>query len=993
MKVGLSGTFDIDNYGDILFPLVVSQVLSDLEIVPLSPTEGKPNFDDSYITNKISTKYDSNLSALIIGGGNIIRTTSSYLDKYVEMNVENTSYLNLWLSLTLSNINNMAPIVWNCPGVAEVLDEKLNVIIKKALERTNYISVRDQQSKDILLNISSDLNISVVPDSVWSISEIVPKGLLEKDFIHVMEDDKCLKKQYIVFHFNDRYLNDNNAETLVELIKKIVIKFNAIPILLSLGNCHNDSDLIEKISNGLDIEHKCIARPSSLVQCLSILAYSKAYFGSSMHGFITASSYGNTAICIAEDKIKFDGIQDLFLNTKVYVNSWSELISLIDNIDLISRSYSAIKVKTNAINKLNVHWHKIKEILSGCEKNHEINFKDLDSWNLIISSIKIESLEKRLTDLNSRNRKIERELNKTKLDVVAYRAKLSLLHIRVSDKLVNRILAIPYSKQVLRRLKKTYSSIVDNYRNLKFKYIDTGTWNISEKAIDEVKNYDINKKSRKIAVVTALYGGYDNLMLPLNICDDFDYFCFTDRQQDTFGVWKLCSAPYYNEDTTRVARFVKTHLNELFPNYDYVIWVDGNVRFNHKIENILEDFIKSNKDICLIKHPIRNCVYEEANKCIDLNKDSPDLIEMQAQFYRKSGFPENYGMYETNVYIINNRSDKIDKFYSIWWSEIKLRSRRDQMSITYSLKNSGLTVEHLLTYGKSVREDENFQIFHHQKSRYLKSPKVLESVRENKIPDFSYINKIGKIVNLDSYIFDIIICVYNALDDVKLCIDSVMKEIDGVNKIIIVNDYSNQETTDYLNSISDFDKIETKNWVRKLKQAAFSSDKVGIVGPISNAASNQSVPNVGGTKGQTAINTLPVGYTPEMMNDIAETFTPLIYPIVPLIHGFCIGIKSTVIDKIGYFDDVNFSRYYGEENDYCLRAHLAGFEHIISIDTFIFHSKSKSIEEEERIIHMDKAGKKLREIYGYDEVKSYVLQVERNPILINLRKYYDDKIK
>ena len=37
-------------------------------------------------------------------------------------------------------------------------------------------------------------------------------------------------------------------------------------------------------------------------------------------------------------------------------------------------------------------------------------------------------------------------------------------------------------------------------------------------------------------------------------------------------------------------------------------------------------------------------------------------------------------------------------------------------------------------------------------------------------------------------------------------------------------------------------------------------------------------------------------------------------------HGFCIGIRKEVIEKIGYFDDKIFEKYNGEENDYCLRA-------------------------------------------------------------------------
>jgi O-antigen biosynthesis protein len=49
---------------------------------------------------------------------------------------------------------------------------------------------------------------------------------------------------------------------------------------------------------------------------------------------------------------------------------------------------------------------------------------------------------------------------------------------------------------------------------------------------------------------------------------------------------------------------------------------------------------------------------------------------------------------------------------------------------------------------------------------------------------------------------DVIICVHNALDDVKKCFDSVIKTLSRNHKLIIVNDTSKKETTHYLNDFS-----------------------------------------------------------------------------------------------------------------------------------------------------------------------------------------------
>ena len=109
------------------------------------------------------------------------------------------------------------------------------------------------------------------------------------------------------------------------------------------------------------------------------------------------------------------------------------------------------------------------------------------------------------------------------------------------------------------------------------------------------------------------------------------------------------------------------------------------------------------------------------------------------------------------------------------------------------------------------------------------------------------------------------------------------------------------------------------------------------------------------------------------------------FPILPLVHGFCLCIKSSLLDDIGYFDEKNFETFYGEENDFCMRATNAGYKFAIATNIFVFHKKSASISESDRVIHMTKAGKRLREIYGKESIKLACLQMEKNPILELIR--------
>lgn len=96
---------------------------------------------------------------------------------------------------------------------------------------------------------------------------------------------------------------------------------------------------------------------------------------------------------------------------------------------------------------------------------------------------------------------------------------------------------------------------------------------------------------------------------------------------------------------------------------------------------------------------------------------------------------------------------------------------------------------------------------------------------------------------------------------------------------------------------------------------------VGIAGPLSNAASWQSVPKLF-EQNDWAKNSLPEKMNLEQMSNLVENRSDKCYPEVPLLNGFCLMVKREVIDKIGYFDQETFSEGYGEENDYCIRAKM-----------------------------------------------------------------------
>ncbi len=106
---------------------------------------------------------------------------------------------------------------------------------------------------------------------------------------------------------------------------------------------------------------------------------------------------------------------------------------------------------------------------------------------------------------------------------------------------------------------------------------------------------------------------------------------------------------------------------------------------------------------------------------------------------------------------------------------------------------------------------------------------------------------------------------------------------------------------------------------------------------------------------------------------------------MPLIHGFCFAIKSELLNTVGYFDENSFPRGYGEENDYCFRAADAGYSMVVATNTYIYHSKSKSYKNKDRIRYRNAGATRLAELRGRERITRAILTVNANPDLKRIR--------
>lgn len=210
----------------------------------------------------------------------------------------------------------------------------------------------------------------------------------------------------------------------------------------------------------------------------------------------------------------------------------------------------------------------------------------------------------------------------------------------------------------------------------------------------------------KVAIYTVSTGGYDSIKEPIYVDDSFDYYVFTNADIPEDSVWRKISAKNLKPGMTSLeqARFLKTHPHNYFGDYEYSIFIDGNVQITADIKPLIYTMVQSKKIIAIHQHNIRNCAYHEGRIIWAQGRAKLRDIRKQLGSYKKEGFPKNYGLFETNIVIRKHSDPKCVAIMETWWNEIDKFTKRDQLSFTYSLWKNNVDSNFVLSLGNCSRK-------------------------------------------------------------------------------------------------------------------------------------------------------------------------------------------------------------------------------------------------------------------------------------------------
>ena len=271
----------------------------------------------------------------------------------------------------------------------------------------------------------------------------------------------------------------------------------------------------------------------------------------------------------------------------------------------------------------------------------------------------------------------------------------------------------------------------------------------------------------------------------------------------------------------------------------------------------------------------------------------------------------------------------------------------------------------------------------------------------------------------------VVLPIYNGVEMTKKCIESLIPGIISVpnSHLLLINDASSDanmkpmledlktkwsthitliENEKNIGSSPSFNKgmkhapkqddivffntdvIVPSDWLERLMFEAYSKRNIATVTPLSNSTTISTFPEF------LQDNEIPFGMDVESVNAVFRK-CKLKNIEAPSGIGFCMYIKRTCIDQIGYLDEKKFSRGYGEENDFCQRAIKHGWVNAITPNLYVYHKGSVSYGSEKEQL-MEQANHVLSRLHPnyFNDVHKFI---KRNPLKFSRLCRYADLLQ
>ena len=524
-----------------------------------------------------------------------------------------------------------------------------------------------------------------------------------------------------------------------------------------------------------------------------------------------------------------------------------------------------------------------------------------------------------------------------------------------------------------------------------------------DELIDKFKNH-INFKDKKVAIYTAITGGFDDLHELSVVNENFDYICFTDDPNLKSDFWDVRLID--NEEDNKLDVIRKARRYKMFPHiylkdYDYSLWIDGNFDIVGDVEEYVNTYLNDSK-LLAIPHEERDCIYEEGRATIEANKDYPDIVNLEMEDYKKEGYPEHYGLIVSGIIFRDHHDPEVIKLMEDWFREVQNYSQRCQLSFNY------------VCWKNNFKYDQ-CDLYYYRNQYFFRTDHSEDKIEHVKYPEAIKDRILENLTNPTT----IIIPVKSSYDDTLNCINSVLKYTTHSYDVVLIDDTKDKKVNTMLMEFSEnYDNIHvitnnkndvtyhinhvikssdneivilesntivTPHWLNKLKLAAYIDTKIGTVIPLSNNSQKLIA------QSQDYINLINDDITLNKAAKIIEKQSndPM---NIPVSDSFCIFIKRALINDIGVFD-LKYKKTYDKIIDFSMRTMNGGWNNMIDMSTYVYQNNKTTDNIEDLLDEEDKTNSYFMMKYPdyEDRITKFIENPEYLEVVENLNEKLHDK--
>jgi len=338
-RVGLWGTFDVENFGDLLFPrifeLELRRRIPNADIRFFSPLGTRVALDPSLETEPLgSWSYEraaelgAELDLVVVGGGEIVHTHDEYYERWYGDGGALLRPSEYFVGGLGSKLERCCPVAWHAVGVPFELDGYARELVRSALPGRRYVSVRDEISRERLRQVVPDREIVLVPDSAFLLERLFSRDELEERRRRLRDKGE--------FPREARPLVLQGSVALLPFAASIADAAAGIDcgvVLLSTGPCHGDDEFAAALAERLPNAYR-LGSDATLVDIAAAIAGASGFVGISLHGTITALVYDVPVVVVNPvGYTKLDGLAEVVGIPESVIHAVEELPEALRRLD------------------------------------------------------------------------------------------------------------------------------------------------------------------------------------------------------------------------------------------------------------------------------------------------------------------------------------------------------------------------------------------------------------------------------------------------------------------------------------------------------------------------------------------------------------------------------------------------------------------------------------------------------------------------------------